>query len=790
MGRFLSELRRRKVFHTAAVYAGVAAVVWGAANDALPALGFPEGAVTLVVLATLLGFPVAVVLAWFFEVRLEETARLEPGKGLAPEEAETPVPGPAPPRRHRWWLVAAGAAAVAVLTPLIGLRLTSVDAGFPRDAEPAVIDQQRIAVLPFRVASASPDLAGLREGMLDLLSPLLTESPSMVDARTTLAAWRRAVPGEDRDLSEEASVDLARHLGAGRVLLGSVVGTASQLILNARLLDVSSGNVVGDATVEGADSSLFGLAGDLAAGILGLAAGEQRDRVEYLGDTPLQAVREYVAGQARYRRADYGEAIGHFNRALDLDSTFALAALGLMNAADQYPLGRRQSSQRAEPILRAYLDRLPQRERLFAEFLLRMDEPMSAVERVEDAARIVQALPDHFEAWGHLGNRLFHYARWVADTTYLDRAEAAWTRARALDPEHGLARQREGMIAMARRDTARYLANAEVDDEDPGPLGRSILAYEFGDTAQRRWVRESMDTLSASSVASLLMGGSGSLPADVPEADMDRWLEAVWAAAVTPAERIAAADLRHRVFRSLGRTAEAEEANRMRSELRGGAVLLAWLMDPLYWEGTEDEGRAWMARLEEQYGGKGGPIMAPGQAVPVCLWQIWAAREGHTEDADWAVAAVREASPDPDPTHLTQAMCAALLETVVAHERGAPEADSLVAELRRIAGQGLHGFGEVVHLELARLLEARGEYRAAARAVFRVSTGMPAWPWGNFMSTMVHEAGRLYDAAGDVDQALYFYRWYLLLRKRPDPHLQPEADRIRARVAELEARGR
>jgi len=796
MGRFLSELRRRKVFHTAAVYAGVAAVVWGAANDALPALGFPEGAVTLVVVATLLGFPVAVVLAWFFEVRLEETARLEPGEGLAPQEAGTPVPGPAPPRRHRWWLVAVGAAAVAVLTPLIGLRLTSTGAGFSRDAEPGGIDPSRIVVLPFRVSSSDPDLQALREGMLDLLSPLLSQMPWMVDPGTTMAAWRGVVPSEEEDLSEAASLDLARRLGAGRVLLGSVVGTGDHLVLSGRLLEVPGGEGLGSATAEGSDSALWGLAEELAVQLIGMEAGEEAARLDFLRDPPIQAVREYLEGQRFYRQGSPFVAAEHFARALDMDSAFALAALGFRNAADHLPQRQqRRYVPRASRLVADHLDRLPPRDRIYADFMLRMFEPLNAVERVEDASRLVEALPDKAEAWHHLGSRLFQTWRWVAADDYLDRAEAAWARMRALDP--GMRSAYYSVIAEARGDTAGmrrwaldFVAGATPGDESLET--RLVMAYRLGDSVQRRWILDAMDTLPSPRLVSMIMGGGGVGPPDVPDADIDRWLEALRTAPVTPDEQFEAVSLRYRVFRSLGRTAEAEAELHRRAELAAelmGLPVLAWLLDPLYWEGDEAEGVAWIDRLREEYGEEGAPIAQPQwQAIVITLWKIWEIRSGNTDEVDWAVARLREAAGDPDPTHNVAALGALLLETMVAHERGEAAGDSLVAELRRVVGQGLHSYGEIANLELARILEDRGEYLAAARAVFRPSTGYGSWPWGDFLSTMVHEAGRLYDAAGDVDQALYFYRWYLLLRKRPDPHLQPEADRIRDRVAKLEAR--
>ncbi|KPK75492.1 MAG: hypothetical protein AMS25_18240, partial [Gemmatimonas sp. SM23_52] len=103
---FLDELRRRKVYRVAVVYAAVAFVIWQAAEIAFPALSLPDWALTLVVVLTLIGFPIAVVLAWAFEVTPEGVKRTVPATG---EPAEVVRPAYRPFR-----LVAAALLIVAV----------------------------------------------------------------------------------------------------------------------------------------------------------------------------------------------------------------------------------------------------------------------------------------------------------------------------------------------------------------------------------------------------------------------------------------------------------------------------------------------------------------------------------------------------------------------------------------------------------------------------------------------------------------------------------------------------
>lgn len=765
LSKLWAELKRRRVTRVLIGYVAAWAVITQTADPIIPALGLPEWTMTLLVVLGLLGLPVAVALAWAFDLTPDgierATEKIRPAGALG-----------------RWVVVGLVGVAVAIGA----WRFTA------RIAAPPVteLDADLIVVSPFRVASAAPDVQALGEGMLDLLAPLLSDAPRMVDPGGTVAAWRELVSSEDQDLTEEEAVELGRRLGAGRVLVGSVVGSQSLLSVTGRLLRVPDGAAVGEVTAEGPGDRPWSVAGQIAGQIMSLEANEEPARLDYLTDVPTDAVREYMLGQRFYRRGNFPVARQHFVRALDIDSTFALAALGGRRASDIgfYP-GKGELESRFHRVLDAHLDRLPPADRALAEFLRRMPG-LTVGESVAGAASLAQAYPDKPDGWYWLGQRLFHGARMVADTDYLERAEAAMERAHALDPGNGVVESYLALVSAMRGDTAQFLAKASAV---VGPRGadsdfflRSIMAYEFGDTLEQRWFRESLDTLAFSKVLSMPMGGFG-IPADIEDSDMGRWLDALWAAAVTPQERFMAVSTRYRAFRSLGRTAEAEAEQRRRADL-ANLPALGWLADPLYWEGEEEEGAAWVGRLREEFADPSAPIQ-PFQRIVVCLWQVWEIRQGNTSRVEWAMRRLRDDARDPDPRRSLGGLCGMLLETMLAHERDSATADSLVAELAGIAGEGIGGYlGDWINLELARILEGRGDLIGAARTAWRPSGFYPAWP--PHFSTMVHEGARLYDAAGEVDEALALYRWYLLLRKRPDPHLQPEADRIRARVEELE----
>ena len=275
------ELKDRRVVRVAIGYTVVAAVSVQAADLTLEPLGLPAWTYTFVLVLALAGFPVALVLAWAFDVTPAGIERVG-GK----DDSGTR------PHLTRGQSVVMAFIAVAVI--VAGWRLL----GEPARVGAEGIGSRLFAVVPFRVSSGEESLrAMLREGVLDILSPYLSDDPRMLDPSVMLSAWRNTVDSEAEDLSEGQAVELARRLGAGRVIVGSFVGTAESFTASIRLLQVPGGDLVGDATVEGSSDELGALATRLSGAILSLEAGEDPSRVEYLSQVPSAALEAYLAGR-------------------------------------------------------------------------------------------------------------------------------------------------------------------------------------------------------------------------------------------------------------------------------------------------------------------------------------------------------------------------------------------------------------------------------------------------------------------------------------------------------------
>ena len=367
---------------------------------------------------------------------------------------------------------------------------------WPRATGAKSLDPNLVAVVPFRIAGADPSLAYLREGMLDLLAAKLTGDggPRAADPRSVMSVWRRQVGDERRDLPQDSAMLLARQLGAGRVLLGGIVGTHDQLVINASLLQVPGGDARAVASVSGRADSLGVLIDRLTSELIAREAGEVTQRVADLTSTSLPALRAYLQGQAEYRRGRYGAAVEWFERALEQDSTFALAALGLVYAGTwEAPA----TIDRAIRITSRLRERLSPRDRvLLAAFAgPHYPAPYPFVEQIAGWERATEVLWDSPETWYQKADVLFHRAPVIGAEWPLQRAAAAFRRAIELDSNFAAPLDHLVEIAVLTGDTAgvRRLGNlylARFPESEVADFVRWRMAVVLGGDSARAGLRK------------------------------------------------------------------------------------------------------------------------------------------------------------------------------------------------------------------------------------------------------------------------------------------------------------
>lgn len=423
----LEELKRRRVFRVTLAYVVAAAAVLQGADALFPALHLPPWTVTLVAILVVLGFPVALLLGWAFDVTPHGIAR-------APRSFRFPT------------------RVAAVATVVLALLVTSFVA-LRRRAVASHLDTNAVAILPFRV-NGDASLAAMREGMMDLLAVKLTGEagePRAIDSRTTISAWRRRVSDEKDDLPTSDAIALARKLRAGQVLLGEVVGTPGHVAVSVTLHSSVDGRTLARAQDTATADRLLPLVDRVVAQLLSQQAGQGR-RAEALLSESLPAVRAYLDGQRLLRRGEYELAMQRFSTALEQDSTFALAGVGLAQAGAW--VERKGQGRRGRAVALKYRARLPAPDREFIDVAFGYPESKPAIEQVGTVRDMVARAPDRIEAWHYLGELYYHFGSLIGIDNANDKALEAWKHALALDSTYMPVIEHQFGIYAERGDTA------------------------------------------------------------------------------------------------------------------------------------------------------------------------------------------------------------------------------------------------------------------------------------------------------------------------------------------------
>ena len=339
---------------------------------------------------------------------------------------------------HLTWsrAIAGGVFAFSLLFGLAGLYVVIKDRGRSFSPDEAVAEAAPgLAVLPFSVQGAGLD--EWREGMVDLLSTNLDGAGGLraIDSRTVLARWREAAGGEDPDL--ETALEVGRRAGARYALLGSVVSIGDGVRLSADVYDVDGGAKLGSGTVEGSQDSVFMLVDRLSIEILRAIGGDPGAtgsvNLARATTTSLPALKAFMEGEVLYRRGDFRAAVPAYERAVEADSTFALA---LYRLSTSYGWAESITSELATgAIERAarFADRLPERDALLVRTELALQR--GTLDGLELAQLATRRYPDDPEAWYTLGEMIYHYNEGL--NLKREESDAAFARALQLDPGFG-----------------------------------------------------------------------------------------------------------------------------------------------------------------------------------------------------------------------------------------------------------------------------------------------------------------------------------------------------------------
>jgi len=641
------------------------------------------------------------------------------------------------------------------------------------------LDSKAVAILPFHV-HGEPSLAYLREGMVDLMAAKLTGEGGLraADPRAVYAGWRRVVTNDTDDLSRDSAVALGRRLGAGHVLLGDVVGTPASVVVNASVVN-ARGTIVGRAAAQGSHTELPALVDRLVAQLLSASAGEDPQRLDALTSTSLPALRAYLEGQAAYRRGRYTESLVHFRRALDLDSTFALAGLGL-SLADGWA-GTRHAREHGRAVAWRWRERLSQRDRALLTAHVGPSYPRQSTVRQRFAAieAALRLAPDRVELWYELGDLHYHFGRLLEVESWESHAEKALRRAVAADstfsaPIHHL--------------VGLYARQGSADDLQTIVAASRRLANEGATADFIRWRagvalgEPTVDSASLDSMATETLAWIGMKSQDdgVDRPLGELALRVREARPGTREERMERRLSLHAVALNGGRPGEAVALSESMRELQPDSSfhLRLRVLSALYGDGDRLVGERAVAAL--------GAVRARDAReswLNTCVRGQWQLAAGGPEPSIPPARTVRDRSP---ADHL----CGVTLEAMRATRRRDPAAPQTVDRLEQLLRSGVAEFysgdGQLDYasIALARLREQAGD-RAGALAALRYRHYFIGWQ--PFLATSLRDEGRLAVELGDREGAIRAFEHHLALRYDPEPAISASTDSVRAELARLKA---
>src|SRR5438552_1266851 len=284
---FFAELKRRNVYKVAIAYGVVAWLLMQVASQIFPFFEIPSWAVRLVVLLLILGFPIALVLAWAFDLTPE---------GLKREKAADREP--ARPSRNKAW----------------------------RQTESVKVPAKSIAVMPFENRSEDKANAYFADGIQDEILTLLSKIADLkVISRTSTQRYQ----SKPRNLGQ-----IAKQLGVANILEGSVQKVADQVRVNVQLVNAQIDSHLWAETYDRKLTDIFSVESEIAKGIAeslqAKLTGREEQALAVKPTNNLEAYDAYLRGLAFDTRSTYSidalrKAISFFERAVQLDPNFALA---------------------------------------------------------------------------------------------------------------------------------------------------------------------------------------------------------------------------------------------------------------------------------------------------------------------------------------------------------------------------------------------------------------------------------------------------------------------------------
>ncbi len=314
------QLRHRKVFSTAAIYIVAAWIVLQVADLAFPGLGISEAAIRYVWIGVLLGFPLALVFGWLFQVTPRGIARTTPQKGFV--EADISLT-----KTDYILLTGLGIIGIAIVVGVMG-EIRNLGSADPASLSSRDIDPHSVAVLPLGDFTGDPDQAYFVAGMHEaLISGLSRISALKVISRTSADVYKDVV----KPLPE-----IARELRVANIVEGSVYRSGDDVRITVQLIDAISDKHIWVDEYERNLRDVFSLQGEVARAIaeqIQITLTDEEDRrLRVVREVGPEAYEAYLRGMfhlKQYTPEGIQKGLRYLDEAIALDPRNAGAYAGL-----------------------------------------------------------------------------------------------------------------------------------------------------------------------------------------------------------------------------------------------------------------------------------------------------------------------------------------------------------------------------------------------------------------------------------------------------------------------------
>src|SRR5437867_3443314 len=311
--KFFSELKRRNVYKVAIAYGVVAWLLLQAASILFPTFEAPTWTMKVFVAVTALGFPIALIIAWAFELTPEGLKRTEFADELPKKSS----------RSRAWIYVVVVAGAISISLFFLGRYIAPNKQGGP-----AELPGKSLAVLPFANLSGNPENAYFAAGIQD---EIITRLAKIGELKVVSCLSTQRFKSSPDDLPA-----IAKELGVANVLQGSVQRSPDAVRVNVQLVGAETDTHLWADTFDRKLTDVFQIESDIAKTIAeklqAKLTGSEERAISMQPTADVEAHQLYLKGRYLWNRRtaeNLEKALNYFQQAADKDPNYALAYSGI-----------------------------------------------------------------------------------------------------------------------------------------------------------------------------------------------------------------------------------------------------------------------------------------------------------------------------------------------------------------------------------------------------------------------------------------------------------------------------